>query len=41
MSEYKEIVSLNDDDLDISELEERLEMTAPAFDCTVHYGSGD
>jgi hypothetical protein len=30
MSEFQEIVSLNDDDLDISELEQRLEMTASA-----------
>lgn len=30
MSEDQEVVSLNDDDLDISELEQRLEMTAAA-----------
>lgn len=28
MNELHEVVSLNDDDLDISELEQRLEMTA-------------
>jgi len=32
MSEVAEIVSLNDDDLDICELEQRLEMTAAKAD---------
>ena len=36
MSEVSEIVSLNDDDLDICELEQRLEMTATkAVPCIV------